>query len=164
VWLVVGVLALGAVVTAIIVIPMLLAGLFATAGGSQSGGTAPSTPDETAAIATVQAYDQAWQQVDCDLFLSVTTEEFRTELELPDCATFVEAAQYFADSTSDYVVEITGTSTDGDVITVATTETFLSTVDDDGQPLDEPLSNEDRWEYYLIDSGGAWVIDDAGAE
>ncbi|WP_243074133.1 DUF2510 domain-containing protein [Microbacterium sp. SS28] len=163
VWTVLGVVALGAVIAAIVLIPMALAGLMGASGGD-GGGVEPSTPDEAAAVETVRQYDQAWQQVDCDLFLAVTTEEFRDELELPDCAAFVDSAQYFVDSTSDYVVEVTGTSTDGDVITVFTTETFMSSVDDDGEPLDEPAPGEDRWEYYLISSGDAWVIDDVGGE
>jgi len=157
VWVVLGVLALGAVITAIIVVPMLLVGLFGQ-GGSSGGAL---SADETAAVEAVQLYDQAWQDVDCDLYFAVTTEAFRDEIELPDCASFDESAGYFAESTDDYVLEITDAWTEDEVIMVATDETYSSTVDENGEPLSSPESVTDLWEYYLIDSGGAWVIDDA---
>lgn len=160
VWVVLGVLAVGAVITAIIVIPMLLVSTFGQ-GGSSGGGTGELSPDETAAVATVELYDQAWQDVDCDLYFSVTTEAFRDEIQLPDCASFDDAATFFAESNDDYVVTVTDVWTEDDVIMVATDENYTTTVDEDGEPLSSPEDVKDLWEYYLIDSGEAWVIDDA---
>jgi hypothetical protein len=166
-WTVLGVVALGAVITAIIVIPMVLAGLTATtgsAGEEQPGSGVPSEGDQSAAVASVELYDEAWQQVDCDKYFAATTEAFRAELELPDCATFQESAQGFADATEEYVVTVTNVVQDADVITVSTSETYTSLVDEDGAPLENPTTVEDLWDYYLIESGDGWVIDDAGTE
>jgi hypothetical protein len=167
VWTVLGVVALGAVITAIVVIPMVLGGLMATtgsAGEGEPGGGGPSEADESAAVATVVLYDEAWQQVDCDKYFAATTEAFRTELELPDCTTFEESAQGFADGTEEYVVTVTNVVQDADVITVSTSETYTSLVDEDGAPRENPETVEDLWEYYLVESGAGWVIDDAGTE
>ena len=62
------------------------------------------------------------------------------------------------------MVTITDVVQDADVITVSTSETYTSLVDEDGAPLDSPEAVEDLWEYYLIESGDGWVIDDAGTE
>ena len=169
-WTVLGVLALGAVITAIIVIPMVLAGLTGltrseggsgTESGTNPGGSAPSEADEAAAVATVRLYDDAWQQVDCDKYFASTTETFRTDLELPDCATFEGNAQGFADSTEDYQVTITEVMQEDDVITVSTSETYSNLVDEDGVPLDSPEAVEDLWEYYLVQAGDGWLIEGA---
>jgi len=165
-WIVLGVVALGAVITAIIVVPMVLAGLTGTTGsdgGTDPATSAPSEADEAAAVATVNLYDEAWQEVDCDKYLATTTQPFRDELELPDCVTFEEYAKGFADSTEDYLVTITNVVQDADVITVSTSETYTSLADEDGAPLPSPEELEDLWDYYLIESGDGWVIDDAGA-
>lgn len=166
-WTVLGIVALGGVITAIVVIPMILGGLMATtgsAGEGEPGSTVPSEADESAAVAAVLLYDEAWQQVDCDKYFAATTEAFRTELELPDCATFEENAQGFADGTDEYVVTVTSVVQDADVITVSTSETYTSLVDEDGAPLESPETVEDLWDYYLIESRDGWVIDDAGTE
>jgi len=164
VWTVLGVLALGAVITAIIAIPMALAGLTATAGSAgepQSGSSAPSEEDESSAVATVRLYDDAWQEVDCSKYMATTTQAFRDEIELPDCATFEEYAQVFADSTENYVLTITDVVQDDDVITVSTSETYTNLVDEEGVALESPEEVEDLWEYYLIESGGGWIIEGA---
>jgi len=164
-WIVLGVVALGAVITAIIAIPMVLAGLTGTGSdsGTDPGTSAPSEADEAAVVATVQLYDEAWQEVDCDKYFATTTGAFRDELELPDCVTFEEYAQDFADSTEDYLVTITNVTQDADVITASTSETYVRLEDEDGVPLESPEELEDLWDYYLIESGDGWVIDDAGA-
>lgn len=168
VWTVLGVLALGAVITAIIVIPLVIAGLSGVAesqggtssdSGTSSAGSAPSEADETAAVSTVRLYDEAWQQADCDKYFASTTEAFRADMEITHCATFEENAQSFGEGTDDYVLTVTGVVQDADdVITVSTSESFSSLVDDDGTPLENPESVEDLWEYYLIDTGDGWVI------
>lgn len=156
VWVVIGVLVLGLVITAIVLIPMLLGGFFAGSGDE------PSDPDERAALAAVDLWDEAWDEVDCDKFFEATTEDFRAEISLADCAAFEEQAQFFTDSTDDYDVEVDSIQLEGDTIVVTTTETYETTVGEDGETLDSAEHVEETWQYYVIQVGDGWVIDDAG--
>jgi hypothetical protein len=162
-WVVLGVVVLAFVIGAIVIIPLLIGGFLGAAGGSSSGtGTETGTPDEQAAVAAVQLWDDAWSNVDCDAFFQATTEELRTEIELADCSTFEEQAQNFTDSTDDYQLEVQDVTHDGDTIVITTTETYQNLVDaDTGETLDSPEAIEEQWEYHVIDTGGQWAIDDA---
>jgi hypothetical protein len=98
--------------------------------------------------AVVGAYDRAFDEVDCELYLSITTPAYQ-ESYLPDCEQFEAAAQSFVDSYSDYKVTITGTTVSGETATVGTTETYML----DDQP------GADEYTYHLVKAEGSWLID-----
>jgi hypothetical protein len=147
------------VIAAAVVIPLLFLGL-TTGGGSQQG-VAPQGGDQEAAVAAVELYDEAWQTVDCDAYVASTTEAFREESQLTDCESFQSTASEFSASVEDYTVAVTGIETEDDgQILVSTEETYDALFDDQGQPLDEPLSDTVRYEYTLVATDGGWAIDD----
>ncbi len=96
----------------------------------------------------VGAYDRAFDEIDCELYLSITTESYQ-ESFMPTCEEFEATAQDFVDTYSDYKVAVTGTSVSGDTATVTTTETYVL----DGEP------GTDLYIYHLVNSKGAWLID-----
>lgn len=148
-WVVLGVFMLGIVIAAAIVIPLLFLNL-AAGGGA----------DDEAAVAAVELYDDAWQNVDCEAYLASTSEGFRAETQLEDCEAFEETASGFSASVQDYAVTITGIEADGAAIVVSTTETGNALFDEEGAPLAEPEAQQWEYEYTVIDLDGAWVIDD----
>jgi hypothetical protein len=158
VWVVIGVFVLGLVITAIVLIPMLLAGALG-AGGAQ-----PANDDEKSAVHAVELYDDAWSEVDCDKFFAATTEAFRAQIDLQECAAFESQAQAFGESTDQYDLSVTGITRDGGTITVATTETYQALTDDDNQPLATPEPTEVHYEYYVVADGDHWAIDDAASD
>ncbi|MEV4689373.1 DUF2510 domain-containing protein [Microbacterium sp. LWH3-1.2] len=151
VWVVLGVVLLGIVIAAAVVIPLLIL----SASTANSGG---QSDDERTAVATVGLYDDAWQEGDCEKLIAATTEQFRTESELSDCAAFADQAAAFSTGIEDYTVNITDVETVGDEITVTTNETFLSLVDENGEPT-EPTEVAQVYEYTLVESDGDWLID-----
>ena len=163
-WVVIGVVLLGIVILAAVLIPLAIGMLGAGAGG----GTEADSADEAAAVAAVELYDEAWATADCEKFQTSTTETFRQSSQLPDCETFVLASQEFAETVDDYELTVTSVESEGDEqITVTTSETYTSLVDDQGNPTDGALSYEDRWTYIVVPAGDGWAIDqslDAGAE
>ncbi|QIG39799.1 DUF2510 domain-containing protein [Microbacterium sp. 4R-513] len=159
VWVVIGVVVLGLVITAIVVIPMLLSSVFAAGGGIK-----PGNDDEQAAVDAVQLYDDAWSEVDCDKFFAATTESFRAQIGLAECDSFEGEAQGFSESTDEYEIAVTDISRDGGTITVATTETYLSLTDDENQPLATREPAEVHYEYYVVADGDHWAIDDAASD
>ena len=163
-WVVIGVVLLGIVILAAVLIPLAIGMLGAGAGGGTEAGSA----DEAAAVAAVELYDEAWATADCEKFQTSTTETFRQNSQLPDCETFVLASQEFAETVDDYELTVTSVESEGDQqITVTTSETYTSLVDDQGNPTDGALSYEDRWTYIVVPAGDGWAIDqslDAGAE
>ena len=88
-WVVLGVVLLGIVVLATVFIPILI-GMF----GNAAGGGA-ETEDETAAVAAVELYDEAWRHSRLRQVGQATTESLRDTLGLPDCETFTEASAGF---------------------------------------------------------------------
>ena len=163
-WVVIGVVLLGIVIVAAVLIPLAI-GMF---GGSTGSGADAGTDDEAAAVAAVELYDEAWATADCQKFETSTTESFRELSQLPDCETFIAASQGFAETVDDYELTVTSIETVGeDQITVTTSETYTSLVDDQGNPTDEALPYEDSWTYIVVPAGDGWAIDqslDAGAE
>lgn len=101
----------------------------------------------------VGAYDRAFDEVDCELYLSITTEAYQ-ESFMPTCEEFEATAQNFVDTYSDYKVTVTGTSVTGDTATVSTTETYVL----DGE------NGTDLYVYHLVQSDGAWLIDQLDLE
>ena len=142
-WVVIGVVVLGFIVVAVTVIPLVI--------GLLAGGGADS--DQDAAVAAVQGYDDAWQTADCDEFFAVTSADFRTSNELADCETFEATSENFQDSVIDYTVAVDDVTTDGDTITVDTTETYTDAADEEAGP------GSYAYRYVLVQDGDAWVID-----
>ena len=156
-WIAIGVLALGIVISAAVYLPMLIVGAVEDSAQSDDA-------DTQAAVATVNTYDQAWDEADCDKYMGSTTPAFRDEIKLPDCASFEEQATYFNDTTDDYVLEVTDVQQDDDSqVVVSTTETYQATVDDSGAPLPAPEQVEEHWSYTVIPADGGWAIDAANS-
>lgn len=152
-WVVLGVVLLGVVILAAVFIPVLV-GLFGSTAAAE-------TEDETAAVAVVEQYDQAWATNDCEMFVAATTEQFRQVLQLADCTAFSAASQGFIDSVQNYELNVTSIETGEDQITVETTETYSSLVDPQGNPTDEPVPYEDHYAYQVVPAGDGWAINEA---
>ncbi|GAB2843052.1 DUF2510 domain-containing protein [Microbacterium insulae] len=158
-WVVLGVVMLGIVIAAAIVIPLLFLNL-ASGGGSAGSGVEPSGADEQAAVAAVELYDDAWQNVDCDAYLAATSEGFRSESGIEDCETFETTATEFSASVEDYTVSVTNIEAEDAQVVVSTTENYNALFDEQGEPLD--VAQPQQWEYVytVVDVDGEWVIDD----
>ena len=118
------------------------------------------TVDEQAAVDVVERYNEAWLTGDCDAFFATTTSPFRADVELTDCELFAEASRQFADSVDDYEATIGSVVTQGEMISVSTTEAYSSTyVDDSGDDTGVPVDYEDGYEYQLVKYvAGGWAI------
>lgn len=161
VWLIAGILLLGFVIAAAVVVPLMLFSA-ATGGAGQQAPTDPQGDAQIAAVEAVEQYDEAWVEVDCDKYFASTTESFRTALDLPDCDAFDAAAGDFAATVSDYEITVVGITQDSDTaITVTTVETYESFFTEDGQPSDDAVAYEDGYVYHLVPSEGGWAIDSA---
>jgi hypothetical protein len=158
-WVVLGVVLLGIVILATVLIPILI-GMFGTIANGGSGGM-PTAEDEDAAVAAVELYDEAWGTGDCDKFEESTTEDFRTFLDITDCASFTAASQGFIDSVQDYELAVVSVDSAEDQVTVVTSETYLSLFDAEGNQLDEPAPFEDQYAYILIPVNDGWAINEA---
>ena len=156
VWVVLGVVVLAIVILAATLVPRLIAGLGAS--GPLGGGTA-TDPDQRAAVAAVELYDEAWQEADCEAYVASTTESFRTQSGLTDCSAFETEAETFTDAVEDYEIDVTDVRRDGDAIVVTTTETYTALVGEDGTPLDEPTEDSIDWVYTVVADGDDWLID-----
>lgn len=148
VWVVLGVVLLGVVIAAAVLIPLLIL------SASTSGGSAQSD-DERSAVAAVELFDEAYQQGDCDALAEATTEEFRAANGFDDCAAFQEQAAAFNAALQEYEIEVTDVETVADVIVVTTTESYAEIGEDA-----EPTPGSAVYEYTVVDSGGAWLVDD----
>jgi len=158
-WLVLGVVLLGVVIAAAVLIPLLFLNM-ATSGGN--GGTAGSA-DEQAAVAAVELYDEAWQEADCDAFATSTTEQFQADSGFADCAAFVAEAELFDDNFDEYEISIDEVVASDGEITVTTTESYVVVVDTEGNPTD-PTPGEIVYFYTLVPDGGGWAIDGVSDE
>lgn len=158
-WVVLGVVLLGIVILAAVLIPILI-GVFGTVANSGSSGSA-SDADEASAVAAVELYDEAWRTEDCDMFIESTTEDFREEIGHTDCASFEDAAQGFNESVDGYEIAVQSVETGDEAITVETVESFTTMFDEDDNPSDVPVPYEEFWTYTVVPSDGGWAIDDA---
>jgi hypothetical protein len=148
VWVVLGVVLLGVVIAAAVLIPLLILSASTSSGSAQSD-------DERSAVAAVELFDEAYQQGDCDALAEATTEEFRAANGFDDCAAFQEQAAAFNAALQDYEIEVTDVETVADVIVVTTTESYSEIGEDT-----EPTPGSAAYEYTVVDSGGAWLVDD----
>ncbi|MCR2791987.1 DUF2510 domain-containing protein [Microbacterium sp. zg.Y625] len=153
VFVVVGVVVIGLIVLAAVFIPRVIGAL--TAGGASSGGDA-----ERVAVEVVEAYDEAWSEADCELYFRTTTESFREALDLTDCAAFEAEAERFGAATDEYEIQVDSVEQADGVITVHTTESFLTLTDETGEPLADPEPVASPYEYTLVRADGGWAIDD----
>lgn len=162
IWVVAGIALLVVVVAAAILIPVLLLGAAVSGNSSSSSApVAPTSADEDAAVAAVELYDDAWQNVNCDDFFASTTENFRAIIQLPDCATFEGEAQAFGESVQNYDLTVTGIDAADGMITVRTSETYESFYDEEGNPADPPVPFEDIYSYTVVPVDNGWAIDNA---
>ena len=158
-WVVLGVVMLGIVILAAVLIPLVIGMFGSVAGGGSSGA---QNDDQAAAVAAVEAYDEAWATGDCEKLEAATTESFRVASDIPDCATFTAASQGFVDSVENYELTVTSVENDSDEqITVITSETYTSMVDAEGNPTDEGTPYEDSYAYIVVPAGDGWAIDQA---
>lgn len=153
VWVVVGVVVL-ALIGGAIAFAIAIFSQFSAPSGSGAEGA-----DEEAAVAAVYLHDSAWQTAACEEYEEATTDAFRSDNGYTDCADFEEQAAYFLETTSDYEVVVTEVEREGDTIRVDTTETYLSSVDGEGQPLETPEAIDEEFSYTIVDDGGSWRID-----
>lgn len=125
----------------------------------------PSDADRQAAVDAVNRHNASWLTGDCDAYLATTTEQFRSAVMLvPDCESFDTESRLFAGQVDGYETTIGDVEVVGSAVVVSTTETYTSGYDVDGNPTDEPVAYEDRYEYILVSENGRWVIDDFFAE
>jgi len=108
--------------------------------------TAPGTPS-----AAVLSFNQSIADEDCELFFSVTSDEFRAASGIEDCDVFVEGAAIANESTSDRSVDISGFHSVNSDATVTTRE---SLVDEDGELVEASRS------YTLHAVDGQWQVVD----
>ena len=134
---IVGAIVLGVLVLAGAAIAAILVFVPAMTGGSAAA------PEDA-----VLAYDRAYDEVDCALYESVTTPDYR-ETFADSCEVFEAEARTFVDAFTDYEVEVTGSEVDGAKATVTTTETWTL----EGQP------GSADYVYTLVLDDGVWRID-----
>lgn len=150
-WVVLGVVAVLLVALAAVLVPMLV-GLFSPGSASNDA--------ERGAVASVELLDEAWDDADCDAYFAATTEAMRGDYGYTDCAGFVSAAEALDETTDDYEIAITSIETlsDGSV-SVTTSETYTTSVDEEGNTLSPPEPREDILTYTVIPRGDGWAID-----
>lgn len=153
VFVVLGLLVVALIVLAAVFIPRLIGQI--TGSGSPAG-----NDTERAAVDVVERYDDAWDDADCDLYFEATTEDYREAIGMTDCATFESTAEVFGDSTDEYEIQVDTVEQTGENITVLTTESYLSLVDDNGDPLPTPEPVAEPLQYTLVPAGDGWAIDD----
>ncbi|MDE0546117.1 DUF2510 domain-containing protein [Microbacterium sp. C7(2022)] len=156
VWVILGVVLLGIVIAAAIVIPLIIFGLSASNNASS---VEPATDRERAAVEVVELYDRAWDTADCEAYFEATTEQFRATQGATNCTDFNALVTDFNATTSNYVLVVTDIDDEDRTIIVSTDETYLSAFDGEGNPADPPVELLDQYEYTLVPAGDAWAID-----
>ena len=111
----------------------------------------PTNDDERGAVEAVYQFDEAWQTADCDLFLGVTTERLREIVQIKDCATFAGQSEAFTEWYSDYEIVVTGIRGPGYEYTVATQESYVAHLDQDGNPIHGGFQD---FNHISIEPGG----------
>lgn len=124
-------------------------------------GATPTTSDEQAALDAVERYNDAWLSADCDPFFATTTDHLRVDLDITSCAAFTDHATSFTLGTENYRTVYRNVETVDDTIVVETTETFMSTYDENGEETAEPQFYQYRYEYDVVPTDGGWSIDAA---
>lgn len=154
-----GAVVIGLIILAAVFIPRFVADLLDPAGGPSGAGTSQDA-DARAAEDVVDAYDDAWDDIDCAAYQSTLTPEYLTTYGYTDCADFDREATAFNETVDEYEVAIVSTSRDGDTITVDTVESFVQVRDEAGLPLENPVPGSFSYSYTLVPGGSGWLIDD----
>ncbi|GAA3642984.1 hypothetical protein GCM10022200_28590 [Microbacterium awajiense] len=160
IWVIAGVVLLGLVIAAAVLIPLALMGAATGGSNGQGGNVDTGDPEVQAVVEVVETYDRAWQELDCDLYFETTTESMRAVLGMIDCETFVSEAGAWDQIVDGYTLDIVDVQSADGVYTVSTSETYSGMFDQDGNPTEESVDYEDRYEYTVIEVDDAWVIDD----
>ncbi len=120
----------------------------------------PSNENERSAIAAIRAYNDAWGQVDCDLYMDSSTALVRSDMEITDCATFETEAESFAASW--VLTELVPTDTERrgvERMEIKVRESYAARFDSQGQPADPPLPTGDEYWVYTVEvDNGQWVV------
>ncbi|MFS0714234.1 DUF2510 domain-containing protein [Microbacterium sp. 2P01SA-2] len=154
-----GVVLVGLIVLAAVLIPRFVADIL-DPSADRPGTSSVQGADLRAAEDIVDAYDDAWDDMDCAAYQAIVTPEFLASGGLSDCADFAQAATEFNNSVEDYEVSFISTTREGDTIYVQTLETFTQTADAAGSPLDNPVPASFSALYTLVPGGSGWLIDD----
>ena len=112
----------------------------------------------TGPTATIQTFDRAYKNSDCELFKSTTTTNFQNGFfdNGFDCTQWVSIAEGFhRNGVYDYTVAITSSSISNGTATVETTE-HDTTPEQDTTPGPEKTYH---FVYSLVRSNGVWLID-----
>ncbi|HAM13667.1 MAG: hypothetical protein DSY74_05125 [Actinobacteria bacterium] len=157
IWVIVGVAMLVAVVLAAVLIPLAILGFGRV---SAPAAVEPTNDDERGAVEAVYQFDEAWQTADCDLFLGVTTERLREIVQIKDCATFAGQSEAFTEWYSDYEIVVTGIRGPGYEYTVATQESYVAHLDQDGNPIEPGVQQVVEYEYTLVPDDDGWAVYD----
>ncbi|SDQ25378.1 DUF2510 domain-containing protein [Microbacterium sp. cf332] len=158
-FVVLGVAVVGLIILAAVFIPRFIVGILDPSAGRPDAGSAQST-DLRAAEDVVDAYDDAWDDMDCAAYQAIVTPDFLASGGFADCVEFTQAAAEFNVSVDDYEVSFVSTTRDGDVIYVETVESFTQTADAEGVPLENPVPGSFSALYTLVPGGAGWLIDD----
>ena len=172
-WAVVGVIAIGAVVTLGILIPLFAA--LPSASGFPTGGPSatptgdpseegPSAADRQQAVDAVARYRNALSKGDCEAFFATTTEAYRAVLQIPDCASLTLVSARVAERIQNQMVTVGEVRAVGDAIEVSTVESLMSSFDLQGNPTVMSIAYENHLGYHLVESSEGWAIDELRIE
>lgn len=90
-------------------------------------------------MATVAHYEEAFAEVDCDLFEQVTTQRFRDRSGLADCDSFTRNAQGRAQALDSVVVDPVSAEGRGRAKIAALVHTTItSNREEDGEATEDP--------------------------
>ncbi len=154
-----GAVLIGLIVLAAVLIPRFVADILSPSA-DRPGSSSVQGADLRAAEDVVDAYDDAWDDMDCAAYQAIVTPEFLSSGGLSDCADFAQAALEFNNSVEDYDISFISTTREGDTIYVQTVETFTQTADSAGAPLENPVPSSFSALYTLVPGGSGWLIDD----
>jgi hypothetical protein len=112
------------------------------------------------AMAVVAAYETAFAEEDCDLFVAVTTTEFRAGIGLPDCDVFVQSASGRAQVLESLeVTPISAAGTGRGTIAALAHMEARSYIDENGESVATPVSVEVDYRYHLVRADGTWKLE-----
>lgn len=116
--------------------------------------------NEADAMSVVAAYERAFAEDDCDLFVTATTTAYRERIGLTDCEVFAQSAAGRAQVLESLeVTPISASGTGRGTIAARVHTEAQSYIDENGQPVATPVSLEADHRYHLVRADGAWKVD-----